>query len=356
MFRLIVVLAIVCMTCAAFADDFSNVKQKSNKPGSSVQFVSQPSNPRQGGDTTALATPIPGLPYSDGGTTCNYVDDYDEACTYTGSTSPDVVYHYSPAVNQMAQIDLCLSLYDTKVYVYDGHNNLIGCNDDAYFGDPPECFSYSSYLEVILFAGTNYYIIIDGYGGDCGEYNMDITLGDICDVVCDADAMPEGEPELVDGYDDNYNGGCNSSPEVYQSFHWINDDDGDCGRLCGVTGWHLGPAGEEYRDTDWFMVTASSTSLSIDVESEFETLVYVLDVTDCLNILVVAGPAYPPACTPTNLTAAVTPGVTYAVFVAPTTFTGPVQEFDYTLRICGHYWDVIPTEDASWGEVKTMFR
>ncbi len=354
MFRLIVILAIVCITSAAFATDLSNVQQRPYKPDTNVLFVPEPGAGREGGEDIGTALTIPGLPYTDGGNTCDNIDNYDEACSYTGSTSPDVVYYYSPPENQLIAIDLCYSDYDTKVYVYDGHMNLIACNDDFYYDAP--CATYSSYVEATLISGTNYYIVVDGYGGDCGNYQMDITLDEICDVVCDPDAMAEEEPTLVDGYEDNYNGGCNSVPEAYQSFHWINDDDGDCGRLCGVSGWHLGPAGEEYRDTDWFMVTANSTSLEIEVESEYEALVYVLDVSDCLNIGVVAGPWYPAPCELTNMVAAVTPGMTYVVFVAPNTFTGPVYEFDYTLRICGHYWDVVPNEEATWGDVKTMFR
>jgi len=356
MFRLIVVLAIVCITSMAFANDFSNVRQTTYKPDTSVQFVPVPGDIREGGEDTATAFPIPSLPYSDTGNTCDNIDDYDVACTYTGSTSPDVVYSYSPAADEIVMIDLCLSGYDTKVYVYDGHGNVIGCNDDFHFDAP--CYTYSSYLEVTLFAGTTYYIVIDGYGGGCGEYFMEVTLGEICDVVCDSDAMPEGEPTLVDGYNDVYNGGCNSVPEAFQVWNWINDDDGDCGRLCGKSGWHLGPAGEQYRDTDWFEVTALSSEMTIEVESEYLTLVYLLDANDCAaGATVVDGPWNPAPCELTTMVVTgLTPGMVYTVFVGPTVFTGPVYEFDYTLRICGHLWSVIPNEEATWGDVKTMFR
>ena len=59
---------------------------------------------RQGGDTIETAIPIDpwGGPYL--GTTTGYTDDYDEACPYEGSTSPDVVY----------VIDIASSFHDIK--------------------------------------------------------------------------------------------------------------------------------------------------------------------------------------------------------------------------------------------------
>jgi hypothetical protein len=38
-----------------------------------------------GGDTIASATVIPGVPYWDGGNTCQFVHNYDAVCPFTGS-------------------------------------------------------------------------------------------------------------------------------------------------------------------------------------------------------------------------------------------------------------------------------
>ena len=114
---------------------------------------------REGGETIADAVLVPALPWNDTGATCDNIDNYDEACPYTISTSPDVVYAWNATFDGFLFIDLCLSLYDTKVYVYDEAMNLIDCNDDFYFGDPPECFTYSSAIERCPVAsGTTYYI------------------------------------------------------------------------------------------------------------------------------------------------------------------------------------------------------
>gem|GEM_PF-6030811 len=119
---------------------------------------------------------IPSLPYSDSGDTTTFVDDYDEVCPYTGSTSPDVVYEYTPLANQVIDIDLCDSGYDTKVYIYDGGHTPgapYACNDDdsTYCTGP----AFRSYLNnIALTAGNTYYIVVDGYGGDFGPYDLDI--------------------------------------------------------------------------------------------------------------------------------------------------------------------------------------
>ncbi len=133
---------------------------------------SVPLTSRQGGDWIGNATVIWSLPYWDYGNTCPCVNDYDETCPYPGSTSPDVVYGFTPIHNMAITVDLCDSQYDTKLYIYAGApGNLIACNDDAGCGYS----GYQSKLEnVPLSAGVTYYIIVDGYGGECGSYAIHV--------------------------------------------------------------------------------------------------------------------------------------------------------------------------------------
>jgi uncharacterized protein YegL len=121
----------------------------------------------QGGDNCASATVIASLPYSDAGTTIGYADDYGD-CVGTGS--PDVVYAYTPAVNQTANVSLCGSTYDTGLLIYAGScaGSPIACNDDF-------CGFQSEVDNVALSAGTTYYIVVDGFGGDAGDYTLNIT-------------------------------------------------------------------------------------------------------------------------------------------------------------------------------------
>jgi hypothetical protein len=127
-----------------------------------------------GGDTCATATVIPSLPFSDTGNTCGFSDDYDEVCPFTGSTSPDVVYFFTPGANMKVLISLCAnSGYDTKVYVYEGScpGALVGCDDDSCSLNP-----FVSELLVVMTVGHTYYIVVDGFQGACGDFSIDVDV------------------------------------------------------------------------------------------------------------------------------------------------------------------------------------
>jgi hypothetical protein len=150
-----------------------------------------PSPARQGGEDIGTAVAIDALPYNNTGTTAGYTDDYDEACPYTGSTSPDVVYSFTPTTSTAVDVSLCGegTGYDTKVYVYENEAGALAstvdlgeasaCNDD-------ECenstTSWLSFLPgVLLNEGNTYYFVVDGYGGDAGAYEIEITEIDLPD-------------------------------------------------------------------------------------------------------------------------------------------------------------------------------
>ena len=214
---------------------------------------------RQGGDTIYDALVITSWPFADSGTTAGYVNDYDESCPYTGSTSPDVVYTYTATATFPVRIDLCGSSYDTKVYVYDVALNLIACNDDYYTGDP--CGQYVSLLETEFLVGTTYYIVIDGYGGDFGDYQLDMY--GYMDPCYEEFPDNEGEPALSDGYVDSYNGGCESAPP--HPVQPIAGDGDGFAFVSGRTGWYE-VGGEPRVDTDWFLLTMGGEG-AIEIET-----------------------------------------------------------------------------------------
>ena len=132
-------------------------------------------------------------------------------------------------------IDLCESLYDTRTWVYDfeagfGFGNPYACTADAGCG-------YSGYQSRIsrmpAVAGHTYYIIVDGYGGDCGEYVLLVEEYIPCFMECPAGVQLEGEPPLLDGYWDTHNGGCNSPPDY--PFQYLLAHDGEFA-MCGNAG------------------------------------------------------------------------------------------------------------------------
>ncbi len=124
---------------------------------------------------------ISSLPYMDVGNTSFYTDDYDEICPYTDSTAPDVVYLFASPVTHAVDITLCQAVtdYDTKMYIYENtcpdSGSPFACNDDS-CQSPEFLYDYQSQLENLIFTGGNtYYIVVDGYGGSSGNYQLNIS-------------------------------------------------------------------------------------------------------------------------------------------------------------------------------------
>lgn len=348
------IIAIFALSLGALAVSPTNML-----PDKDIQ-INDPGKPdgREGGETIADAWVIYALPFFDTGNTMDNIDDYDEACPYTGSTSPDVVYAYSPSADMCVSISLCNSYYDTKVYVYEdavGNVPLDGCNDDNFdCVDPP--VSYTSWIpSVELLAGHTYYIVVDGYGGASGDYVLEmeeVECPEPCDVVCVG--VPEGEPTCYDGYDDVYNGGCNSSP-----YSWsIAPVSGGPYTICGESGvFDFG--GSTYRDTDWYKIyPCGGSPISITVEAEFGVLFgFVEGIEDC------AAPAFysyttAPECTPTTLTEYLPYGP-FAIFVSTDSWDPSyVCGSEYSLTIEGYteHCDPTPVENSTWSTIKSLYR
>ena len=124
--------------------------------------------PRQGGEDIASATLINSLPYSDAGTTSGYAKDYTATC-FSNATSPDVVYEYTPAASGAINISLCGSSYDCGLFVYENSSaNEIACNDDA-------CGLQSQINGLFLTVGNTYYIVVNGFSGNSGNYVIDVN-------------------------------------------------------------------------------------------------------------------------------------------------------------------------------------
>jgi hypothetical protein len=307
--------------------------------------------PRTGGDTIAQATFIPSIHgFSDTGATCSYANDYDEVCPYTGSTAPDVVYAFTPTEAATITVDLCASQYDTKVYVYAGGvGNLVGCNDDAGCG-------YSGWQSkvagVAVTPGVTYYIVVDGYGSSCGTYDLQVSCcPPPCVVDCPAGAVQEGEPLCSDNYVDNYNGGCNSSPNVFQT---LNATAGDAVDLCGKSGTYLFN-GSSYRDTDWYDVTVGIGGvLAMQCTAEFPLLNFLFYGLNCAAPGYVYGTADP--CVTLNLSYGFAVGAHAWLWVGPSVFEGVPCDAGYLMHVSGLTPAPVPVERASWGWVKSRYR
>ncbi len=195
----------------------------------------------EGGADPASAVAIPALPFTDTGDTTGGTDDWDEVCPYTGSTSPDHWYSYTPATDALISIDLCPSGFDTKTYILDSNFVDIACDDDGCPKGGGPAFR-SLLTDAQLIGGGTYYIVIDGWSGDAGFYDLTITVDPPQCEVIECAGTPEGEPCDDSGAPDTVNGGCNNTPAVFGSV--------DCGEtICGTT-WGVGGN----RDIDWYEV------------------------------------------------------------------------------------------------------
>jgi hypothetical protein len=151
--------------------------EKEARIASSHQQGNQVIPPERGattvGETIYDAFTIGSLPFTGTGNTCSYIDDYDVACPWTGY-APDVVFSYSPASDEIITITTCdIASYDTKIYVFENtENNTVACNDD-YSG----CLGFTSQIDdLTVRTGNTYFIVLDGYGSSCGDYEIDVFV------------------------------------------------------------------------------------------------------------------------------------------------------------------------------------
>jgi len=295
-FAMVLVLA---LSVCALAVTPSNVLPEKNNV---VNGVNVPSG-RVGGETIATATVIPALPFTDAGNTCVAIDDYDEACPYTGSTSPDVVYAFTPAVDMHVDMFLCMSSYDTKVYVYEDTYTPgmpFACVDDNSACGDYNTYMYQSWIaDVVLTGGNTYYIVVDGYGGACGDYILDVYEIEPCVVECPPEAIDEGEGDCYTDYDDQFNGGCNANPTTPP--YSVVDCSNETIVICGSTGVYS-YLGSTYRDTDWYLLTLDEAqTVTIGAESEAGLLLGFVDLSmGCANAAFLSS-ITAPKCTYTTL-------------------------------------------------------
>ena len=205
------------VSVAAFAATASAQSTSASAPPALFKIAAgEKAGDRQGGDTIATATPIGTIPFTASGTTVGYANDYDVACPYGGSESPDVVYSFTRPQYGTLTIDLCGSDYDTKVYVMSAGGQILDCNDDHYLGGA--CGNYTSRIDNLwLPDGETYYLVIDGKNGAAGEYRFEMRRWEPTippgpgDTIVDATVIP-GLPYDTAGtttsYTDDYASTC----------------------------------------------------------------------------------------------------------------------------------------------------
>lgn len=267
-------------------------------------------------------------------TTCDTVpSDPVYSCHFSGPTQGvNTAWFRFVATGTQTRIHTCNSVApadDSLLAVYTGSCTSLTevcCNDDACGAS-----TFLSDICCTTVAGTQYYIQIAAWStGDVGTYTMEIAspCAPPCDVTCPPGSLNENEPVCTTGYVDNFNGGCNSTPNVFTN--------AACNQTwCGEYGGFVNSSGGNSRDTDWYRLTiGAATQLTATVTGEGTSRVFILTGV-CPTTVIVTNTAAP--CAPATATAAVSPG-TYFIFAGTNTF-GPTPTpcgADYTLQItCG---------------------
>ncbi|HXU35335.1 MAG TPA: choice-of-anchor D domain-containing protein [Blastocatellia bacterium] len=132
---------------------------------------------RPANDTCATATVIDTsrLPFSTLGTTFGAANDLDPGTScftqVLSTRGGDVVYQFTPADTQLYIIEVVPSgNFDTSLYVTTDCSTIAGCiSADVGGSGATETIRHS------LNAGTTYFIVVDGFGGDAGDFLFSLT-------------------------------------------------------------------------------------------------------------------------------------------------------------------------------------
>ena len=154
--------------------DFSALKTRASELYQQIYGGRESTRPLdQGGETCATATPITGVPFCDTGTTIGAANDYAGSCV--GGSAPDVVYTFTLEQPATVTVSLCGSFYDTGLHLWlgcpDAGGTQVACNDD--FCDLQSC------ITITLSLGT-YYIIVDGFAANSGDYALYVNADGAC--------------------------------------------------------------------------------------------------------------------------------------------------------------------------------
>lgn len=178
--------------------------------------------------------------------------------------------------------------------------------------------------------------------------------------VLDCIGEIEDEPDLVDGYIDTFNGGCNSPDDGFPRQLLAGDTLGGL-VFCGRSGWYHSVSGSAaYRDTDWFWtVIGPAGQIEWTLVAEQDVFGFLLSSDDCDNFEIRRTlEAGPDESATTTITGEV--GQILWLWVGPRTSHIPdgVQQtqFDYIVGFSGLMPEALPVAAETWGSFKASYR
>jgi hypothetical protein len=198
--------------------------------------------------------------------------------------------------------------------------------------------------------GNTYYIVVDGYSGDCGVYELYMESYPQC-VQCPTGAFVETEPWCIDPLNDVDNGGCNSDPPV---FDYLEPSEGVV-NFCGTSGTYT-QGSSNIRDTDWYQIDlANESEITFRCLANFNVRIGIVDGREgCDEVSAFYSYADGYTCSVPELTE-VLPAGTWWLWVGPIGFTGVPCGGEYACELTG-YAPATPVESISWSTLKALYR
>lgn len=162
----------------------------------------------------------------------------------TSITSPGVWYTFTPVVSGNYDIDVCGAPYDSKLSIYTGSCNALTCVDGE-DDDFTNCGGNDPFITINATAGTTYYILVHGFGGGTGTFNLTISdapvMPNVPNDFC-ADAITIACDETVSGTTTDatfdavaFCGTSNTAPGVWYSF--VSDGSTYTASTCNQAGY-----------------------------------------------------------------------------------------------------------------------
>ena len=154
-----------------------------------------------------------------------------------------------------------------------------------------------------------------------------------CELECPECAYLEAEPWPETDWEDVWNGGCNSDPNVFEMID-LRYAQSRILTICGTSGTY-DYYGSTYRDTDWFEFEVTEpTTITYCCTAEFPVYIFIIDGDAGCASPVILEQAYGDTCETACLEYEAAPG-TYWFWVAPAVFSGVPPGAQYVATIEG---------------------
>lgn len=153
-----------------------------------------------------------------------------------------------------------------------------------------------------------------------------------CELVCPGCSLTEGEEQCADEYVDEFNGGCNSEPAVFETLApWYGDI-----VVCGKSGTYTFDSTNS-RDTDWYSITLTEErEISLCCIAEFPLRLFIINAAGGCDTPDQVATGTAAACEELCLTETLPPGE-YWLWVGPDVFVGVPCDADYIMTVVGHH-------------------